>query len=112
MSSEASSSPNPVGLKFDAGKLRFDLIPEGTEAALAAVMTFGAKKYAADSWQQVENGRGRYYAALRRHLDAWWTANERIDPESGLHHLVHALACVSFLLWIDTRKDTKCESQS
>lgn len=88
------------GMKFDEGKLRFDLSPRIAEKQLAAVLTFGALKYNDNSWQLVENARERYYAALRRHLDDY-RSGEHIDDDSGLHHLSHALACVAFLLWLE-----------
>lgn len=92
----AKDGGRPNGLKADDGKLRYDLIPLIVEQQLAAVLTFGALKYADNTWQGVESER--YYAALRRHLNAWGQG-EPLDPETGLHHLTHALACVSFLLW-------------
>lgn len=87
------------GQKHDDGKLRYDLIPPGTERALAEILTFGTQKYADDSWQRVPNAKRRYYAALRRHLDAW-LEGARNDTESGYHHLKHALCNVAFLLWL------------
>jgi hypothetical protein len=75
--------------KYDAGKLRYELITPEMEEALAEVLTYGAKKYSANSWQKVEPFEDRYYGALRRHLQEW-RKGEIIDPESGLPHLNHA----------------------
>ena len=85
-----------TGIKHDQGKLRYDLVPVEVEEALARVLTYGAEKYAPNNWRYVTNGTDRYYAALRRHLAAW-RMGEELDPESGLPHLSHALACVAFL---------------
>jgi hypothetical protein len=52
------------------------------------------------AWQKVPNAKERYFAALMRHLTAWWDG-ERADPESGLHHLAHAGCCLLFLIWFD-----------
>ena len=55
---------------------------------VAAVYSYGAKKYAARNW---ENGMdwGRVYAATQRHLHSYWGGQD-IDEESGLPHLAHA----------------------
>ena len=34
-----------------------------------------------------------YYDACLRHLTAWWEGQD-VDPESGLSHLVKAIACL------------------
>lgn len=83
------------GKKFDGGKLRMDLIPIESIEATARVLTMGAEKYGDRNW---ENGLlySRVYAALLRHVLAWWKG-ETIDKESGLNHLDHVLANASFL---------------
>lgn len=97
--------PSKPDMKFDAGKLRFDLITPDVEEQLAAVLTHGAKKYAANSWQEnVEDPINRYYAALRRHLNAW-RKGEKVDPESGLNHLAHVACNVMFLLHFECPGD-------
>lgn len=89
-----------IGRKEDQEKLRYDLIPMGMLRNLAAVMTFGAQKYAPHNWQLVDNGRDRYYAAAMRHLEAR-RQGEILDPESGLPHTSHAIACLAFIGWMD-----------
>ena len=84
------------GVKWDAGKLRYDLVPTEPLEAIAEVMTYGANKYGANNWQNVEDDR--YYAALMRHLIAW-RKGQIYDKESGLQHLKHALCNVAFLLY-------------
>lgn len=88
------------GQKFDADKLRYDLLPAEFEEAVAKVLTHGAKKYAPNNWQLVENPQERYYAALRRHIAAW-RMGEKIDKESGLSHLSHAATNIMFLLYFE-----------
>ena len=53
-----------------------------------------------DNWQQVDNAKERYFNACHRHLQAWWSG-ERLDSESGLPHLAHAVCCLLFLMWGD-----------
>jgi hypothetical protein len=85
------------GLKYDEGKLQYSLIPPVALRSLAEVLTFGAKKYAPNSWQTVPDAERRYLDALYRHLEAY-RSGEYIDPESGLHHLKHAITNIAFLL--------------
>ena len=83
-------------LKFDQGKPKMDLLFEGCPNALKAVgevLTFGAQKYEAHSWQKVAGGPTRYKAALIRHL-----LEEGNDSESGLPHLAHAACNALFIL--------------
>lgn len=85
------------GRKYDHGKLRFDLVPPGALEEIVKAITYGSKKYGDDNWRRVEQGRARYFAALMRH--AWaYARGEKLDHESGVHHLGHAGACVLFLL--------------
>lgn len=89
-----------AGRKYDADKLRWDLLPTHLVEACVKVLTFGAKKYEPNNWQNVENGRDRYYAALMRHIVAWHNG-EVVDPESGIEHLAHAMCNLVFLDWLD-----------
>jgi len=82
-------------VKDDKEKPRYDLIPPEAMETLAEVLTYGAKKYEPHNWRKGFEW-SRLYAALLRHLGAFW-GGEDTDPESGLPHLSHALACVVFL---------------
>lgn len=94
-----------IGRKDDSGKDRFDLLLPEFEQAVAKVLTMGAAKYEPNSWQHVEDAENRYYAALRRHLNAW-RQGEKTDKESGLNHLAHVACNAMFLLWFD-QNETK-----
>lgn len=93
-----------IGLKYDYGKARFDLVEPEFEEDIARVLTMGADKYAPDSWQHVEDADNRYYAALRRHINAW-REGEKIDSESGMSHLAHAACNLMFLMHFDREKN-------
>ena len=82
--------------KDDGGKIRFDLIPPEIEEELARVVTYGANKYGARNCEK-GFGYGRLYAAARRHLNAFWSGEDR-DKESGLPHLSHALWNIGMLI--------------
>lgn len=82
------------GLKYDAGKLRLELIPPSAVLSIGAVMTYGAQKYAPDSWRGVEVKR--YQGALMRHWYAY-LSGEVYDQESGLPHIEHVLTNAAFI---------------
>ena len=56
----------------------------------------GALKYGRANWRETGVRFTIYYDALRRHLDALYEG-EDIDPDSGLPHLAHILACAAIL---------------
>ncbi|MAI15226.1 MAG: hypothetical protein CMM15_14545 [Rhodospirillaceae bacterium] len=85
-----------TGLKYDQDKPMYNLLPANAIDDMAKVMTFGAKKYAPNSWQNVEDGLERYRAALLRHTFAI-QRGELIDSESGLPHSAHAMCCAAFI---------------
>lgn len=84
-----------VAQKFDGEKVRLDLLDPLALEGLAAVLTFGAKKYAAHNWRQGISTT-RLLAALLRHTFAIMRG-EDIDPESGLPHIDHVGCCWMFL---------------
>ena len=99
----------PGGLKYDDGKLQYGLIPPIATKSLAQVLTFGAAKYAPNSWQTVQDGERRYLDALYRHLEAY-RSGESTDSESGLSHLAHAITNVAFLLHFEQEKATNASN--
>lgn len=86
-----------TGLKFDDGKPMLELMPPNAELAVARVLTFGAGKYGPDNWRELDNLYPRYLGAARRHLNAL-QRGEACDPETGEHHLAHAVCCLMFIL--------------
>ncbi|MFU8837905.1 MAG: dATP/dGTP diphosphohydrolase domain-containing protein [Thiohalomonadaceae bacterium] len=83
------------GRKDDSGKLPLDLLAYDALNGTARVLQFGAEKYAPRNWEQGIQ-YSRVFAALQRHITAWWMGEE-CDPETGLSHLHHASCCVMFL---------------
>ena len=86
-----------TGLKYDHGKLRYDLVPPTALMNVAEVLTFGANKYSDNNWKTVQPFESRYIAAAIRHIEAY-RQGEIFDDESGLPHLAHASTCLMFLL--------------
>jgi hypothetical protein len=88
--------PTGTALKFDDGKLPLHLLSTEAMNQTAAVLQFGAEKYAAHNWRKGFTW-SRPLAAAMRHITAF-NAGEDKDPESGLSHLAHAACCIMFLL--------------
>ena len=88
-----------VGIKYDKEKLRYDLLsPEALEG-IVEVLTYGANKYSDDNWKNVS--AKRYEAAAFRHIQAY-RKGEKIDKESGLGHLYHAISCLIFIAELES----------
>ncbi len=93
-----NTDPKHGGLRYNEGKLRYDLICPEQLKGLASVYTYGAKKYLPHNWS-----RGQAYstilASLKRHIAAF-EAGEDYDAESDCHHMAHAMwncgALISF----------------
>jgi len=85
-----------TALKFDQDKLPLHLLSTEAMNQTAAVLQFGAEKYAAHNWRKGFTW-SRPLAAAMRHITAF-NAGEDKDPESGLSHLAHAACCIMFLL--------------
>lgn len=88
------------GVKYDQGKLRFDLLPWRAITALVRILTFGSYKYTPNGWKTVPGASERYLAAALRHL-ALRGSGEVYDKESGLRHIDHAMCNLTFLSELD-----------
>ena len=85
-----------TALKFDENKLPLHLLSTEAINQTAAVLKFGAEKYAEHNWRKGFEW-SRPLAAAMRHITAF-NAGKDCDPESGLSHLAHAACCIMFLL--------------
>lgn len=82
-----------VAVKFDQGKPRFDLLPLDALEEVASVFTYGSNKYADHNWARGGMRVGRLFASAMRHQVAFMLGRSN-DPESGLHHVSHAISCL------------------
>lgn len=86
------------GKKHDQEKLQWDILLEmNALEVVAEVLQYGAKKYALRNYQNVKGWRWRYINAAFRHIFAYMRG-EKIDNESGFHHIGHAIASLLMLL--------------
>lgn len=90
-----------AGLRFDEGKIRFDLIPPEWHWALADVMTEGVKKYAERNWEKGMSWSKMIGCAGRHILK--FMCGERYDDETGCHHLAMAAWNLLSLMSYDLR---------
>lgn len=84
------------GLRYNSGKLRFDLVPPYPMEQIAKVFTKGAEKYAPHNWKKGMPW-SEVEASLMRHLEAY-RAGEDFDPETGLYHMAHVAVNAMFLI--------------
>lgn len=89
-----------AGVKYDNGKPQWSLLPFKALGQVVDVLTYGAKKYAPDNWKKVPDARRRYTDAGFRHFTAY-ASGETHDPETGKHHLAHAICCMLYLVAFD-----------
>lgn len=93
-------SDTELGMRFNTGKVRFDLVPPDALKELAAIYTKGAEKYAARNWEKGLDW-SECYGSLQRHANAWAEGEDR-DQESGQPHMAHvawnAMALLTFYL--------------
>jgi hypothetical protein len=87
---------NPKDL-VGSGKLPLHLVPETMTAVASLAFLDGALKYGRANWRVAGVRASIYIDAAKRHLVAWFEGEEN-DPDSGVHHLGHALACIGILI--------------
>lgn len=80
-----------------AKKVPFGDTPAIVEAELSVAMHEGAHKYGAFNYRKDKVRASDYFAAARRHLTQWYELGEDVDSESGLSHLVKAMACLAVI---------------
>jgi hypothetical protein len=101
---EIPNSTYVAPLKADTGKERVDLINPDFILEIGRVLGYGANKYPNGDYNYLE-GQGleysRVYSSLNRHILKWYSG-EQLDPETGIHHLIHAAANLQFLFNYDT----------
>lgn len=71
-------------------------VPAGVILELALAMTEGGRKYGTYNYRASGVRSSVYYDACLRHLMSWWEGVD-IDPDSGIPHIVKAIACLTVL---------------
>ncbi len=101
------------GTKDDKAKESFRYMPWKALREVNLVLAYGARKYAENNWQQVPDGKMRYFDAAMRHLTTWREEGplDTGPKGSGLRHLAHAACCCLFALWFELNEKPDDESK-
>ena len=99
-----------TGIKYDSAKPKMNLLPPKAIVEVAKVLTFGAEKYDAENWRKLDDLQNRYTAGALRHIFAHMDG-EKLDPETGLSHMAHALCCLLFKLEIELENGESKEEE-
>lgn len=91
------SDPVVEGVKDDELKLKWHLLPWRPLEEVVGVLMYGAEKYGENNWRAVKGSHHRYFNAAIRHLTPL-VRGQSHDPETGFHHLAHAICCLLFML--------------
>lgn len=90
-------------------KVPFSTVPFPVVAEIGLAMLEGARKYGRHNYREAGVRASVYFDAAIRHLSAWWEGQD-IDPDSGLPHIVKAMATLAVLRdsqlmgnWVDDR---------
>lgn len=95
------------GLRYNEGKLRYDLLEPYAIRELVRVFTKGAEKYEQHNWLKGMDW-SKCLASLKRHIAAFELGEDR-DSETGCFHMAHAawnaLALVSYMKYAPGKDD-------
>lgn len=101
--------------KFDSDKPDLSLCPLPALELMARAFMYGEQKYQRHNYLEGGMKSSRLVAAAMRHILAWESGEDN-DPESGVGHLGHALACIAMLghqlqagTAVDNRRKAKVE---
>lgn len=78
-------------------KLPLHLWPETATLMGTLGLLDGALKYGRNNWRETGVRATIYIDAAKRHINAY-AEGEDLDPDSGMPHLSHALACLAILV--------------
>lgn len=94
-----SSTSKPTNPKQAIGstKVPLHLWPMTATAWGSLGLLDGALKYGRANWRVAGVRASIYYDALTRHVTKWFEGQDT-DPDSGLPHLAHALACLAIVV--------------
>jgi hypothetical protein len=83
---------NPKEAMSD-GKVPIHCVPTKPLLEVGLAMMEGGRKYGTHNYRDCGVRMSTYYNACMRHLMSWWEG-ENTDPDSGVPHLIKAIACL------------------
>lgn len=94
---DKTPAPNPKTAAGARKPALLSVIPTAALLHLGEVMKLGAKKYGPFNWRETPVPAETYMDAAMRHLLSWQDG-EDLDPESGMSHLGHVMACMAIII--------------
>ena len=98
---ETTKLTNPKDM-IGCDKLPLHLWPETATFVGCLGLLDGMLKYGRTNWRSAGIRASIYYDAVKRHIDAWFEGEDN-DPDSGLPHMSHALACLAIIVDADVK---------
>lgn len=95
--SDTTSKPTNPKDSVGSGKIPLHLWPTTATALGSMGLLDGMLKYGRSNFREIGVRASIYFDAANRHLNAWFEG-EDCDPDSGLQHLAHALACLAIIV--------------
>lgn len=93
MTTKPSNPKDAIG----GNKVPMHLWPTTASAMGSIGLLDGMLKYGRSNFREMGVRASIYYDACSRHLNAWFEG-EDVDPDSGVPHLAHALACLAIIV--------------
>lgn len=94
---EKEPAPNPKTAAGARKPALISVIPTASLLHLGEVMKLGARKYGPFNWRETPVPAETYMDAAMRHLLSWQDGEDE-DPESGMSHLAHVMACCAIII--------------
>lgn len=91
-----STNPKDILARQEA-RVLMHLIPRPGLIHTALAFMDGARKYGPYNWREEGVAAGTYLSAAERHI-ADYLDREKDAPDSGVHHLGHAVACLLIIM--------------
>lgn len=92
----SAQSDNPKNIAA-RNRIKLALLPAAGVIHGAHACMDGARKYGPYNWREKNIAAMEYISATMRHLQDW-VDGEDCAPDSGVHHLGHAIASCAILL--------------
>lgn len=97
MTTKPTTKPTNPKDAIGSDKVPVHLWPQTATVLGAMALMEGMLKYGRSNWRAVGIRASIYNDAIIRHLNAWFEG-EDIDPDSGLPHMAHVLACAAIIV--------------
>ncbi len=84
----------------------YELLPFKALHEVVGVLKFGKNKHGADNWKTANINTQEFVGAALRHICAW-QRGDKIDAETGIDHLAHAVCNLLFIQELKYIKEKK-----